>query len=101
MVPAADIEASTPDERDAFFDPAADKNYRHPTFYDVPEGVEHLLMRPPALSTYTPLARRRRPDPRPALGWWISRAPELEEDVALANIGLDQLGQAAPAGLRR
>jgi len=26
--------------------------------------------------------------------WWISRAPELEEDVALANIGLDQLGQA-------
>jgi ring-1,2-phenylacetyl-CoA epoxidase subunit PaaC len=28
------------------------------------------------------------------LGWWISRAPELEEDVALANIDLDQLGQA-------
>ncbi|MDT0201154.1 1,2-phenylacetyl-CoA epoxidase subunit PaaC [Nocardioides sp. AE5] len=28
------------------------------------------------------------------LGWWISRAPMLEEDVALANIGLDQLGQA-------
>jgi ring-1,2-phenylacetyl-CoA epoxidase subunit PaaC len=28
------------------------------------------------------------------MGWWISRAPELEEDVALANIGLDLLGQA-------
>lgn len=28
------------------------------------------------------------------MGWWISRAPELEEDLALANIGLDQLGQA-------
>src|SRR3954462_15059713 len=28
------------------------------------------------------------------MGWWISRAPELEEDVALANIGLDQLGLA-------
>ncbi|HEU5035901.1 MAG TPA: 1,2-phenylacetyl-CoA epoxidase subunit PaaC [Nocardioides sp.] len=28
------------------------------------------------------------------MGWWISRAPQLEEDVALANIGLDQLGQA-------
>lgn len=28
------------------------------------------------------------------LGWWITRAPQLEEDVALANIGLDQLGQA-------
>ena len=28
------------------------------------------------------------------MGWWISRAPQLEEDVALANIGLDLLGQA-------
>jgi len=28
------------------------------------------------------------------LGWWISRAPELEEDVALGNIGLDMLGHA-------
>lgn len=28
------------------------------------------------------------------LSWWISRAPELEEDVALGNIGLDQLGHA-------
>ena len=32
----------SPDEKDAFFDPAADKIYRHPTFYEVPEGVEHL-----------------------------------------------------------
>lgn len=28
------------------------------------------------------------------LAEWITRAPELEEDVALANIGLDLLGQA-------
>jgi ring-1,2-phenylacetyl-CoA epoxidase subunit PaaC len=28
------------------------------------------------------------------LGHWISRAPELEEDVALGNIALDQLGHA-------
>lgn len=28
------------------------------------------------------------------LGEWITRAPELEEDVALANIALDLLGQA-------
>ena len=28
------------------------------------------------------------------LGEWISRAPQLEEDVALANIALDLLGQA-------
>ena len=42
MVPASEIVASSPDERDSFFDPAGDKVYRHPTFYDVPEGVEHL-----------------------------------------------------------
>jgi len=30
------------------------------------------------------------------LGEWAARAPELEEDVALANIGLDLLGQARP-----
>ncbi|MEY9851488.1 ring-1,2-phenylacetyl-CoA epoxidase subunit PaaC [Leifsonia sp. EB41] len=28
------------------------------------------------------------------LGWWISRAPELEEDVALGNIALDLLGHS-------
>lgn len=28
------------------------------------------------------------------LGEWISRGPELEEDIALGNIGLDHLGQA-------
>ena len=42
VVRSSDIEASTPDERDAFFDPAADKIYRHPTFYDVPEEVGHM-----------------------------------------------------------
>lgn len=28
------------------------------------------------------------------LGWWVSRGPELEEDLALANITLDLLGHA-------
>jgi ring-1,2-phenylacetyl-CoA epoxidase subunit PaaC len=28
------------------------------------------------------------------LSWWSSRAPELEEDLALTNIALDLLGQA-------
>ena len=28
------------------------------------------------------------------LGWWISRAPELEEDIALGNIALDEIGHA-------
>ena len=26
------------------------------------------------------------------LGWWISRAPEMEEDIALGNIALDLIG---------
>ncbi len=42
VVRADDITASSPDEKDAFFDPAADKIYRHPSFYDVPEDVEYL-----------------------------------------------------------
>ena len=42
VVPAAQVSASSPDEKEPFFDPAADKTYRHPTFYRVPEGVKNL-----------------------------------------------------------
>jgi ring-1,2-phenylacetyl-CoA epoxidase subunit PaaB len=42
VVPSAYITASSPDEKDAFFDPAADKVYRHPTFYTIPDEVQHL-----------------------------------------------------------
>jgi ring-1,2-phenylacetyl-CoA epoxidase subunit PaaB len=42
VVPSAQIVASSPAEKDSFFDPAADKVYRHPTFYEVPEEAEHL-----------------------------------------------------------
>jgi len=42
VVPSSAIVASSPDEKDSFFDPALDKVYRHPTFYDVPEGAKHL-----------------------------------------------------------
>jgi ring-1,2-phenylacetyl-CoA epoxidase subunit PaaB len=42
VVRSADITASSPQEKDAFFEPSADKPYRHPTFYAIPEGVEHL-----------------------------------------------------------
>jgi ring-1,2-phenylacetyl-CoA epoxidase subunit PaaB len=42
VVASEDITASSPQEKDPFFDPAADKVYRHPTFYDVPEDVEYL-----------------------------------------------------------
>jgi len=39
----ADAIASVPlDEADAFFDPADDKVYRHPTFYEIPDGVGHM-----------------------------------------------------------
>jgi ring-1,2-phenylacetyl-CoA epoxidase subunit PaaB len=41
-VPADAITASSPDEKDPFFDPAADKVYRHPTFYDIPDEAAHL-----------------------------------------------------------
>ena len=42
VVKASDITASSPDEKDPFFAPAADKVYRHPTFYAIPEDVPHL-----------------------------------------------------------
>jgi ring-1,2-phenylacetyl-CoA epoxidase subunit PaaB len=42
VIPSAAITASSPDERDPFFAPAADKAYRHPTFYDIPKEVKQL-----------------------------------------------------------
>lgn len=42
VVPSAAIVASDPSEREAFFEPAASKIYRHPTFYEVPEGVDNI-----------------------------------------------------------
>ncbi|MFE2938623.1 1,2-phenylacetyl-CoA epoxidase subunit PaaB [Streptomyces sp. NPDC059255] len=42
VVESSAITASSPDEKDPFFDPSADKPYRHPTFYEIPEGVNNL-----------------------------------------------------------
>ena len=42
VVPSTAITASSPDEQDSFFEPAAGKPYRHPTFYDIPEEVRSL-----------------------------------------------------------
>jgi len=42
VVPSAAVVASSPDEKDAFFAPAADKVYRHPTFYAIPDDIPHL-----------------------------------------------------------
>lgn len=40
VVRSADIHASQFEDDGAFFDPAEDKVYRHPTFYDVPEELK-------------------------------------------------------------
>ena len=42
VVPANAIVASTPEDVGSFFDPANDKVYRHPTFYVMPEGAQHI-----------------------------------------------------------
>ncbi len=42
VAPSAEIVASDPGEKDAFFEPTADKIYRHPTFYEIPDEVENL-----------------------------------------------------------
>ena len=36
------ITASNPEDADSLFDPAKDKVYRHPTFYDLPDEVTHI-----------------------------------------------------------
>lgn len=36
------IHASNPEESGSLFDPANDKVYRHPTFYDLPDAVKHM-----------------------------------------------------------
>lgn len=36
------ITSSQPDEKPEFFDPSLDKVYRHPTFYRIPDGIEHM-----------------------------------------------------------
>ncbi len=41
-VPAAAIAASDPSEKASLFDPADDKIYRHPTFYDIPADVKNI-----------------------------------------------------------
>jgi ring-1,2-phenylacetyl-CoA epoxidase subunit PaaC len=56
---------------------------------DVPDGVDRaeLAASCTALADDALVAAQR-------LAEWTTRAPELEEEVALANIGLDLLGQA-------
>ena len=78
----------------ALFAPAADKVYRHPTFYSIPDTsrtsdgrreqfVSHALR----LGDDALILGQR-------LSEWCGHAPMLEIDLALANIGLDLVGQA-------
>ena len=42
VVPSAQITASNPDDSDELFEPAKDKAYRHPTFYELPDELKHM-----------------------------------------------------------
>lgn len=42
VVKSTDIVASDPTDSGPTFEPAADKVYRHPTFYDIPDVVKHI-----------------------------------------------------------
>ena len=36
------VVASDPKEHDLLYEPSHSKVYRHPTFYDVPDGISHM-----------------------------------------------------------
>ena len=42
VVESKHICASNPSQSEELFDPAKDKIYRHPTFYDIPDGIGHM-----------------------------------------------------------
>ena len=42
VVESKHIHASNPDDAAALYEPANDKVYRHPTFYEIPDEVGHM-----------------------------------------------------------
>jgi len=42
VVPSHLIHASDPGDKESLFEPAQDKAYRHPTFYDIPKEIGHM-----------------------------------------------------------
>ncbi|MBC7849383.1 MAG: 1,2-phenylacetyl-CoA epoxidase subunit B [Chitinophagaceae bacterium] len=42
VVESKHIHASNPDEAEQLYEPATDKIYRHPTFYVLPDEVNHM-----------------------------------------------------------
>ncbi|MEO9964403.1 MAG: 1,2-phenylacetyl-CoA epoxidase subunit PaaB [Reichenbachiella sp.] len=41
-VPSSEITASDPDQGEELFEPAQNKVYRHPTFYNLPEELKNM-----------------------------------------------------------
>ncbi len=42
VIQSSDVYASDPNESESLYEPADSKIYRHPTFYDVPDGISHM-----------------------------------------------------------
>ena len=42
LVPSKEIVAVSASESASFFEPSSDKIYRHPTFYNLPDGVKQM-----------------------------------------------------------
>lgn len=42
VVESKNIHASNPDDAESFYEPANDKVYRHPTFYQLPDELSHM-----------------------------------------------------------
>ncbi len=42
VVPSTAITASDPEQKGPLFEPADDKIYRHPTFYEIPDEVKNI-----------------------------------------------------------
>jgi len=92
VVESKHIVASNPSESGELFEPAADKVYRHPTFYDLPDELKHIWI-VTSLEHYLLLLG----DNSLILGHRLSElcghGPNLETDIALTNHALDLYGQ--------
>lgn len=42
VIPSKEVYASDPNEADSFYEPSDSKVYRHPTFYELPDGITHM-----------------------------------------------------------
>jgi len=42
VVKSTDVVATSPGDKEALFEPANDKVYRHPTFFPMPDEVKHI-----------------------------------------------------------